>query len=93
MWRGSARRWVRPGAWLTLAALGCASPPPAAAPPAARGKLTASWASDNSRNVTSYEQARALWNFGEVSTSEAGALSVAIVNADGQRVAEIPLAR
>jgi alkaline phosphatase D len=58
-----------------------------------RGKLTASWANDNSRNVTSYEQARALFNFGEVSISEAGALSVAIVNADGQRVAEIPLSK
>jgi len=57
------------------------------------GKLTASWANENSRTVASYPEARALFNFGEVSITEAGALAVAIVNADGRRVAEIPLSK
>jgi hypothetical protein len=53
-----------------------------------RGKLAWTWANENARSVTSYEQARSLFNFGEVAIDEQGALAVAIVNADGRRVAE-----
>lgn len=55
------------------------------------GKLDMSWANANAKQVTSYEQARALFNFGEVTISDAGELNVGIVNADGKRVGEVAL--
>jgi len=51
------------------------------------------WAIENAKNITSYEQVRALFNYGDVSVSAAGDLTIGWTNAEGRRLHEVAVKR